>query len=221
MTQDSRTRRRSLCRTKNTASLKTGAAPLSAEVNNNEANAASLPEIREILVVEGRDDTAAIKKSVDAITIETHGYGITNKTWKLMEEAYKGSGIIVFTDPDHAGEQIRRRILERFPQAQQAFLDRKSATKKGDVGIENADPESIREALRKAHCSFYAKPAAPVFLQEDLLHAGLIGQADSAARREKLGRILGIGYGNGKVMLQRLNSFGIERDAFEKAIQEL
>lgn len=50
---------------------------------------------------------------------------------------------------------------------------------------------------------------------------GLIGQADSAVRREKLGKILGIGYGNGKVMLQRLNSFGIERDAFEQAVQEL
>ena len=51
------------------------------------AAVAPLPKIREILVVEGRDDTAAIKKSVDAITIETHGYGITNKTWKLIEEA--------------------------------------------------------------------------------------------------------------------------------------
>ena len=185
------------------------------------AAVAPLPKIREILVVEGRDDTAAIKKSVDAITIETHGYGITDKTWKLIEEAYNGPGIIVFTDPDHAGEQIRRRIMEKFPEARQAFLDRKAATKKGDIGIENADPESIREALRKAHGSFDAKPAAPVFLQKDLLDAGLIGQADSAARREKLGKILGIGYGNGKVMLQRLNSFGIERDAFEQAVQEL
>ncbi len=213
MTQDSS---KGLCRTENAAPLKAGAPP-----HNIETNTASLPKIKEILVVEGRDDTAAIKKSVDAITIETHGYGITNKTWKLMEEAYRGPGIIVFTDPDHAGEQIRRRILEKFPRAQQAFLDRRSATKKDDIGIENADPESIREALRKAHCSFDEKSAAPVFLQEDLLHAGLIGKADSAARREKLGRILGIGYGNGKVMLQRLNSFGIERDAFEKAIQEL
>ncbi len=130
------------------------------------AAVAPLPKIREILVVEGRDDTAAIKKSVDAITIETHGYGITNKTWKLIEEAYNGPGIIVFTDPDHAGEQIRRRIMEKFPEARQAFLDRKAATKKGDIGIENADPESIREALRKAHGSFDAKPAAPVFCRK-------------------------------------------------------
>ena len=203
-------------------SRKPEAAPFAEKTSTSRiAAVAPLPKIREILVVEGRDDTAAIKKSVDAITIETHGYGITDKTWKLIEEAYNGPGIIVFTDPDHAGEQIRRRIMEKFPEARQAFLDRKAATKKGDIGIENADPESIREALRKAHGSFDAKPAAPVFLQKDLLDAGLIGQADSAARREKLGKILGIGYGNGKVMLQRLNSFGIERDAFEQAVQEL
>ena len=30
-------------------------------------------KIKEFIVVEGKDDTAAVKKSVDAITIETHG----------------------------------------------------------------------------------------------------------------------------------------------------
>lgn len=55
--------------------------------------------VREIIVVEGRDDTAAIKKSVDAVTIETHGYGITERTWKLIEKAYAEKGIIIFTDP--------------------------------------------------------------------------------------------------------------------------
>lgn len=113
------------------------------------AAVAPLPKIREILVVEGRDDTAAIKKSVDAITIETHGYGITNKTWKLIEEAYNGPGIIVFTDPDHAGEQIRRRIMEKFPEARQAFLDRKAATKKGDIGIETQTRKASEKLFEK------------------------------------------------------------------------
>ena len=95
------------------------------------ATVAPLPKIREILVVEGRDDTAAIKKSVDAITIETHGYGITNKTWKLIEEAYNGPGIIVFTDPDHAGEQIRRRIMEKFPEARAGVFRSQSRYEEG------------------------------------------------------------------------------------------
>ncbi|MDO5413996.1 MAG: ribonuclease M5 [Bacillota bacterium] len=176
-------------------------------------------KIKEIIVVEGRDDTDAIKKSVDAVTIETHGYGITKATWELIEKAYKEKGIIVFTDPDHAGEQIRRRILEKFPDAKEAFLDRKAARKDGDIGIENASPESIREALAKAHCSM--EEEAVHFTIDDMMAAGLVGQADSSARRQKLGKSLGIGYGNGKIFLQRLNKFGISREEFEKALQEI
>lgn len=112
-----------------------------------------LPRIEEIIVVEGRDDTAAIRQAVDAVTIETHGFGIRPETWDLIEKAYQTKGIIVFTDPDTAGEQIRRRIMERFPASKEAFLDRSRATKDGDIGIENASPDSIREALAKAHRS--------------------------------------------------------------------
>lgn len=176
--------------------------------------------IKEIIIVEGRDDTHAVKKSVDAVTIETHGYGINKETWQQIERAYREPGIIVFTDPDHAGEQIRRRILERFPDAKEAFLDRASASKNGDIGIENASPEAIRQALAKARCSF-EEAAGIRFTMEDLTGAGLVGQADSAAKRHKLGKLLGIGYGNGKILLQRLNKYRIDTEDFRQALKEL
>ena len=109
------------------------------------------PVIEEIIVVEGRDDTAAIRQAVDAVTIETHGFGIREEIWEMIDRAYRTKGIIVFTDPDTAGDLIRGRILERFPQAKEAFLDQAHAAKAGDIGIENASPESIREALGKVH----------------------------------------------------------------------
>ena len=117
----------------------------------------NLPKIEEIIVVEGRDDTAAIRCAVDAVTIETHGFGIREETWDLIDKAYQTKGIIVFTDPDTAGEQIRRRILERCPEAKEAFLDQALAAKAGDIGIENASPEAIREALGKVHGRVDAK----------------------------------------------------------------
>lgn len=178
-------------------------------------------KIKEIIVVEGRDDTDAIKKSVDAITIETHGYGITRETWGLIEKAYEEKGIIVFTDPDHAGEQIRRRLLERFPGAKEAFLDRDAAEKNGDIGIENASAESIREALGKAHCSLEEKGAEDAFTVDELAAAGLLGQADSSLRRRRVGKLLGIGYCNGKAFLQRLNKFGITKEEFYNALREI
>lgn len=178
-------------------------------------------KIKEIIVVEGRDDTDAIKKSVDAVTIETHGYGITRETWDIIEKAYEEKGIIVFTDPDHAGEQIRRRLLEKFPEAKEAFLDRGAATKDGDIGIENASPESIRQALAKAHCSIEKNGSGESFEMAELIAAGLLGRPDSAYLRQELGKALGIGYCNGKKLLQRLNKFGITKDEFYRALGEI
>lgn len=179
-------------------------------------------KIKEIIIVEGRDDTAAIKKSADAITIETHGYGINERTWNLIETAYRGPGIIVFTDPDHAGEQIRKRIMKRFPDAKEAFLDRQSACRKGDIGIENASPESIRQALAKAKCSVSGKEnAGNEFSMEDMLRAGLAGMEGSSERRRRLGKLLGIGYGNVRTFLQKLNKFGVEREDFERAVRQI
>ena len=177
-------------------------------------------KIKEIIIVEGRDDTAAVKKSVDAVTIETHGYGITRRTWELIEKAYAEKGIIIFTDPDHAGRQIRKKLTERFPDAGQAFLDRSDATKDGDIGIENASPDSIRAALSMAHCTLENGSAAEELDVQDMIRYGLTGQADSAFKRKVAGKALGIGYCNGRTFLQRLNKFGITKEKLEKTLQE-
>lgn len=86
--------------------------------------------VKEVIVVEGRDDTAAIKRAIDADTIETHGFGIRRTTWELIENASRERGIIIFTDPDYSGNEIRRRLKERFPEAKEA-VSRKSRCRKG------------------------------------------------------------------------------------------
>lgn len=176
-------------------------------------------KIKEAIVVEGRDDTIAVKRAIDGLTIETHGFGIKKETWQLIEKAYNEQGVIIFTDPDFSGEEIRRKISEKFPEAGQAFLPRAQATKKGDIGIENAEPEDIIEALKKAHCT--TSSGEIIFNDNDLFDAGLIGCADSRQRRETLGKILGIGYGNGKALLNKLNKFNISRKDFAEAVKEL
>ena len=122
-------------------------------------------KIKEIIVCEGRDDTAAIRRAVDAETIETHGFGMSPAMWEQIEKAACTSGIIVFTDPDHAGGLIRRKIKERFPDAKEAFLPREEARKKDNIGVENASPEAIREALSKARCTL--ADGGETFSQED------------------------------------------------------
>ncbi len=176
-------------------------------------------KINEVIVVEGRDDTAAVSRAVDAVTIETHGFGMSESMWKKIDAAYKAKGIIVLTDPDYAGENIRRKILAKYPDAKQAFLAVDKATKKGDIGIENAKPEDIRDALLKAHCT--EGSVSEEFTMRDMEEYGLCGNSDSKERRIKLGDMLGIGYGNSKTFLKKLNQFGIEREKVLEKIKEL
>ena len=46
-------------------------------------------KIKEIIVVEGRDDTVAIKRAVDADTIETNGSAVNEETIEKVKLAQK------------------------------------------------------------------------------------------------------------------------------------
>lgn len=175
-------------------------------------------KIKEAIVVEGRDDTAVLKQVTDALIIETHGFGIAKTTWELLEKAYQEKGLIILTDPDFSGEEIRKRLVKAFPESKHAYMPRKKAIKKGDIGIENSTPEDVKHVLQKV-CTVQAH-ATDEFVLADLDKAGLIGTKEAKELREKVGAILGIGYGNGNAMLKKLNSFGISREDFEKAVIE-
>lgn len=174
--------------------------------------------IKEAIIVEGRDDTTAIGRAVDAVTIETHGFGMPDHIWPVIDKAYEEKGIIVFTDPDYAGEKIRRKILEKYPACKQAFLPKGKALKKGNVGVENAKPEDIIEALEKAHCT--RTEATALYTREDLFRYGLAGTDAAKAKREKLGNLLSIGYGNSKTFLKKLNQFQIPKEEFLEKLKE-
>ena len=55
--------------------------------------------------------------------------------------------------------------------------------------------------------------------QEDLITAGLIGGTGAKERREKLGKLLKIGFANGKQLHKRLMMFQISKASFAAAIQ--
>ena len=175
--------------------------------------------IKEIIVVEGRDDTAAIKRAIDAEVIETHGLGITEETLERIKLACERRGVIVFTDPDYPGEKIRNIISEYVPNCKHAFLPKDKALKDGDVGIENANAEDIIEALEKARIEI--TDVREEFTKADLFKYGLFGTEGSNIKRDLLGRILGIGHCNSKQFLKRLNNYGITRVEFEEAISEV
>ncbi len=177
-------------------------------------------KIQELIVVEGVDDVAAVKKAVDAEVLPVHGFAVRSaKTLDKIRFASERVGVIVLTDPDHAGRQIRETIEKAVPNVKHAYISRSEGTKKDNIGVENASSEAIRSALEKAR--YKMTDEADEFTLEDMDYYGLSGGDGSRSRREALGQILRIGYGNGKQFLARLNHFRISRKELEDAIDSL
>lgn len=175
--------------------------------------------IKEVLVVEGKMDVVAVNKAVEADCIITEGFNLKRGALDSIEKAYKKRGIIILTDPDSAGERIRRFLAKRFPEAKHAFVPREDATANNDIGVEQASPEAIREALAKVRTIEWEPQNT--FTGADLLRAGISGGTAASRRRAKLGAALGVGYANARTFLRRLNHYGITREEFDRALSEI
>ena len=114
---------------------------------------------------------------------------------------------------------IRRTLSKQVPDCKHAFVPRDKATKNGDIGVENASPEAIREALSKVKTEVASNRQE--FTTGDMMEWGLAGGENSASRRDMVGRELGIVYVNSKQFLNRLNRYGVTREEFNKAVKKL
>lgn len=182
-------------------------------------------KISQAIIVEGRDDVSAVSEAVEALIIPTHGFGITKETWEVIKKAYKEKGIIIFTDPDFSGEEIRKKITAKYSDAIQAYIPRDEAIDGEDIGVENATPKAIQAALKKAldNTKKIEQDAREIDKAEmrDLIWLGLQGTAESKDLRIELCKKMGIGYGNAKTLCRKLANWGIGIKELEQAVQEI
>ena len=177
--------------------------------------------IQEVIVVEGKMDVVAVRRAVDADCIITDGFRLRSAAIQSIRGAYEKRGIIILTDPDTVGERIRARLAQMFPRAKHAFIPLEDATSAadGDVGVEQASPAAIRRALACVRTPM--QRPIPIFFMGDLLRHGLTSKTDASVRRARMGRRLGLGFASAKTFLQRLNTYGITREEFQSALEEL
>ena len=177
-------------------------------------------KIKEIIVVEGRDDITAIKRVVDAHIIALNGFSaLSKKTINKIVELSKNNDLILFTDPDFAGKKIRDTLKKYIPNIKHAFISQKNATKNDNIGVENANDESILEALKNVITA--NQNIENRFSIEDLIDNGFVSGSNAKKRRVMLGDTLKIGYYNAKQLLKALNSFNISREQFEEAVKKI
>ena len=176
---------------------------------------------KEIIVVEGRDDTRRLKEIYPNIeTLETNGSALDEPTLKRIKTLQASRGVIVFTDPDFPGNKIRQAIMDYEPACKHAHLKQKDAIAKNKrgVGVEHASTETIKYALENL-----LTPSTRTVEEIDtqfLIAHKLIGHSNSSNLREQLSEVLGIGYVNGKQLQKRLMMFGIKKEQVIEALSQ-
>ena len=163
--------------------------------------------VREVIVVEGRYDKNTLSQVVDAVIIETSGFGIFNdaEKRKLLQTMSEARGLIVLTDSDGAGFVIRNYIKGCVDPklVKHAYIPdiygkerRKSApSREGKLGVEGMKPQVLLDALIRAGVTFddeENKKTAPRISKADMYARGLSGREGSAEKRARLIKQLGL-----------------------------
>ncbi len=161
-----------------------------------------------VLVVEGKYDAARLARLTDAMILLTDGFAIFSdkKRQRLLKELAVKNGLLLLSDSDKAGFQIRTYItnLVGAEYVAQAYVpalpgkERRKALpgKEGLLGVEGVPDELVRQSLLDAlgpEAGQTAPPAAgrPI-TYSDLYDWGLSGTAGAAERKYRLLAALGL-----------------------------
>lgn len=157
--------------------------------------------VKEVIVVEGRYDKNTLSQVVDAVIIETSGFGLFNdaQKQKLLRTMAQARGLVVLTDSDGAGFVIRNFIKGCVDPAcvKHAYIPdvfgkerRKAApSKEGKLGVEGMRPQVLLDALIRAGATVDERPAAESaarITKADMYKCGLSGGTGSREKRAAL-----------------------------------
>jgi len=161
--------------------------------------------LEQAIVVEGKYDKIKLQSLVDATIIQTNGFRIyqDKQTLGLLRTLAAGPGIVILTDSDHAGFQIRRYLVGAIGQGKiyHAYIPdilgkerRKAApSKEGTLGVEGVPAPLLMQALERAGVlSQEEAPSRRRITKLDLFEDGLTGGEGSEARRTALKTLLGL-----------------------------
>ena len=190
-------------------------------------------KVKEVIVVEGRYDKNTLSQVVDAVIVETAGFGIFSNTEKLalLRRLADRQGIVILTDSDGAGFVIRNYLKgaidpEKIKHAYIPDIEgrekrKRSYSKERKLGVEGMKPELLLDALQRSGATLDDTPGATPesrISKADLYAAGLSGRKDSAAKRQALLRQLELPERlSPNALLDVLNAL-MSRDAFLQLI---
>lgn len=168
------------------------------------------PIINEVIVVEGKTDTAKLQSLFNVITIETNGSHLSHDTITLIKKVAQERGVILFLDPDGPGEMIRRKLENSLIDFKQAFIKKTDIINNKKIGIAEASNEAIINAL--SGMISFKKNVASISWQEYLQHNW------NKRTRKIVTDYLKIPESNNKQLFKHLNMMNVTNDKVKKII---
>lgn len=175
-------------------------------------------KIKEIIVVEGKHDSAVLKQYFDCDTIETNGSAISDEIIEQIKQAQAKRGVIIFTDPDYPGEKIRNEINQKVDGCLNAYIEKKKAKTTKKVGIEHANKQDLDHAL--SHLFTYQKDFQETLSKNEFRLLGLEGKMDSSKKRAVVAKSLSLGKPNAKSLFKRINMMQLTYEDILKLLKE-
>lgn len=159
-------------------------------------------KINEAVIVEGKYDKIKLSNIIDAFIVETDGFGIYKNKEKLdfIRRLALERGIILLTDSDHSGFQIRNYISGAVPKDRIKHLyipdifgkekRKKEPSKEGKLGVEGISDEVLAELFNSLGVAYKKVYKEDSITNYDLYSAGISGVPNAAEKRKKLLRSL-------------------------------
>ena len=175
------------------------------------------PRLRLPLIVEGRYDKSAVLGMVDGTVITTDGFGIFNSEEKrALIKRLSGDGILLLTDSDGGGRQIRAFVSGHVPRDRLIHLyipelsgkerRKRHAGAAGLLGVEGVGGEVLRRVLSPYLDTEGATASVGDITPTELYSLGLTGTDGSQTLRDRIAGELSLPMGmSAKAFLAALN----------------
>lgn len=194
-------------------------------------------KLSQAVIVEGKYDKIKLSGVMDALIIQTDGFGIfkNKEKQKFFRRLAEEKGLIVMTDSDSAGFMIRNFISSCVPKEKVINVyipdiygkeKRKDApSAEGKLGVEGVSETVILEALKKAGVTAESTNNETenrrLITALDLYESGLSGGENSSLKRKMLLKKLALPERlSSSSLLKILNSF-VTYEQFEATLKEL
>ncbi|AAB95731.1 ribonuclease M5 [Mycoplasmoides pneumoniae] len=153
-----------------------------------------------VIVCEGKTDQARLQQLFDVSVITTNGSALNQRTINLIKAVAKKQPVILFLDPDVAGQKIRRQLEQHLDKYESCFIARKdmkpNSTK---IGVAEATDAALIQALQQRQV--FTKTTQPTLSWEQYLELNL----NSKSKRLALCNKLHLSYFNHKQLFRKLN----------------